>query len=160
MTGESTGGVMGKRIATGLGILVLGWALKFGWNVVTVEPIELSEDSRAEWIAEDDDWIAEEVAAGTAAPASGWLRQPKHGSFEGDPARMQELIEQFEAAGAARIWMVGIEELGRTQLSDTIAVELPAGGYTRDRLFEIEAELRDGDGTPDVGQGYLVISFD
>ena len=151
---------MGKRIATGLGVLVLGWALKFGWNIVTVEPIESEEQSQAEWIADDDEWIAGEIANGSAAPASGWLQQPSHGTFEGDPAQMQELIARFEAAGATRVWMVGIEELGKAQLSDTIAVELPARGPTRDRLFEAEAEFSGGDGTPDLGQNYLLLSFD
>lgn len=149
-----------KKIATGLGILVLGWTLKFGWNIVTAEPIDLSEESQAEWVAEDDEWVAEEIAAGSAALASGWLDQPKHGTFEADPTQMKELISQFEAAGAEQVWVVGIEKLGNTQLSDTIAVELPAAGLMRDRLFELEAELWGGDGTPDLGQDYLTISFD
>ena len=62
--------------------------------------------------------------------------------------------------------MVGVEELGQVVLSDTIAVELPEPGYVRDRLFEIEAEFfseargEEYEGTPDVGQRYLVVSFD
>ena len=148
-----------RKIGAWLVVLVLGWGLKFGWNLVTAESIEISDDP-AEWVADENEWVNEELAAGRAAAARGWLDQPDHGTFEADPQQLRDLIASFHAAGAEQVWMIGVEELGRHQLADTIAVELPVAGYARDRIFEIEAELWGGEGTPDLGQRYITVSLD
>jgi len=166
MAAETGGRLMGQKIASGLVALVCVWALKFGFNMVTTEAVDSLEGDAAEWVAEDNEWVAEEILDGTAVPARGWLDQPGHGTFEADPAAMRDLISSFHAAGAENVYVVGVEELGQVVLSDAIAVELPEPGYVRDRLFEIETEFfseawgEEYEGTPDVGQRYLVVSFD
>ena len=148
-----------RKIGPWLVVLVLGWGIKFGWNMVTAESFAISDDP-AEWVAEEDEWVADELSSGFAAPARGWLDDPSHGTFEADPQQLREVIASFHAAGAENVWMIGVEELGKLELADTVAVELPASGYVRDRLFEIEAELYGGEGTPDLGQRYLTVSLD
>ncbi len=150
-----------KRIATWAVVIALGWTLKFGWNLVTAEPEEWNEaEETAQWIAEEDAWVGEEVATGAAEPARGWLDREKHATFEAPPDQVRDLVDRFHAAGAEDVWMVGIEEFAGARLSDTVAVELPPPGPARDRIFGAEAELWGGEGTPDVGQQYLVVSFD
>ncbi len=153
---------MGKKLASGAALLLLGWAVKFGYNAITAEPLDFDEESAIEWVAQESDWVRSEVAQGLAEPALGWLDESTNATFEAPPAQLRELIDAFDAAGAESQWMVAIEEFAGARLSDTLAVELPKPGAARDRIFEIEAGLwgEHGEGTPDVGQDYLVISFD
>ena len=158
---------MGRKIASGLAAIVCIWALKLGANLVTTEAIDSYDGDPTEWVAEENEWVAQELAAGTAVPARGWLDQPGHQTFGADPAALRELIASFHAAGAENVYMVGVEELGQVSLADVIAVELPEPGYVRERLFQVEAEfLRtyweepDYERTPDVGQRFLVVSLD
>jgi len=150
-----------KNVLATVAILMIGFCVKFGLNMIDAEPYtEPSAADEAEWAAEDDTWIAESLQSGTAAPARGWLDGADHVSFEGPPDLMNELIEKLHAAGAEQVWMVDIAEFGGKQISDTIAVELPAPGPGRDAIFALEAELWDGEGRGDVGQRYLALSFD
>ena len=100
--------------------------------------------------------------SGQAEPALGWLDHESHGTFEAPPDQLRELVDSLHAAGADGVWMVGIEEFAGARLSDTVAAELPESGPLRERLFQVDAELRGGLGgaTPDVGQDYLVFAFD
>jgi len=149
-----------KKIATTLVLLALGWTVKFGFNVLNADPVDLSDSSDTDWIMEESEWISEEIQSGVAAPARGWFDQPRHGSFEADPRQLNALIKEFHANGAENVWVVGIEEFNGAQLADSIAVELPPSGPDRDRIFAVEAALWDGEGTPDVGQSYLVVTYD
>lgn len=157
---------MGRKVGSWLVALVCIWVLKFGFNTVATEAVDTLEGDATEWVAEDNAWVEEELREGSAVPARGWLDQPGHGTFEADPAALRDLIASFHAAGAENVYMVGVEELGQVVLSDSIAVELTEPGYARDRLFEVEAEFlteawgEEYEGTPDVGQRYLVVSFD
>ncbi len=157
---------MGRKVGSWLIALVCIGALKFGFNTVATEAVYTLEGDATEWVAEDNAWVEEELREGSAVPARGWLDQPGHGTFEADPAALRDLIASFHAAGAKNVYMVGVEELGQVVLSDSIAVELPEPGTARDRLFEVEAEFlteawgEEYEGTPDVGQRYLVVSFD
>ena len=144
-------------------IVVVGGAVKLGWNYVTAEPEDWSaEEEAAEWVADDDAWVSEEVAQGAAEPAQGWLDVQNHATFEAPPDQLRNLVDDFHAAGASNVWMVGIEEFAGARLSDTVAVELPPPGLTREQIFAVEAAMWGdyGEGTPDVGQDYLVVSFD
>ena len=147
-----------KKIGSWLGAIALIFAVKVGFRLMRAEVFD-SDDGQAEWIQEQDEWVSSEIGDGIASPARGWLSQGGHGTFEGDPARMDALIGEFESNGA-RVWMVGIEELGGRQISDSIAVELPTDAGSRSQVFAVEAAYWQGDGTPDVGQSYLVVSFD
>ena len=152
---------MGNKAVSWIAILVLGWCLKFAWNVVQVDADEFVEsDDYAEWVAEDDAWVAEELAAGSAEQADGWLDRPGHGTFEADPAAMRELIATLQEAGAVDVWMLGIESLGQHRLADVVAAELPEPGPERDALFAMQDAHWGGEGPPDLGQRYLVFSFD
>ena len=53
---------MGQKIASGLVALVFVWALKFGFNVVTTEAVDSWEGDAAEWIADENQWVEEELA--------------------------------------------------------------------------------------------------
>ena len=108
--------------------------------------------------------MEQEVSSGAAEPARGWLRAPNHGTFEAPPQQLNQLIEDFHAAGADKVWMVGIESLGNSRLADVIAVELPTDPARRAEIFAVEAALHgeyaEDFATPDVGQRYLTVSFD
>lgn len=149
-----------QKIASTVVIVVLIWALRFGYNVITASDDLGSYEDDGAWIAEENQWIEEEVATGSAQRARGWLAAPKHGTFEGNPKQMDALIERFHSAGASEVWMVGIESFGGAELSDTISVELPTDPQARARIFAVETELYGEAYTPDVGQRYLTISFD
>ena len=147
-----------KNILVTICLLALGWGVKFGWNLITAE--EYVEPTAAEWAAEEDAWIQESLADGSSAPARGWFDDANNGTFEGHPPTMKDLVERLHDAGAEEVWMVYIEEFMGKQLSDTIAVELPAPGPERDAVFAIYDELWAGEGSQDVGQQYLALSFD
>jgi hypothetical protein len=158
---------VGKTIGSWLAIAILGLGFRFAWNFISYEmddtemtaAEELAE--QATWIAEDDAWISEEVAAGKAVPARGWLDQPKRGTFEADPQQMRDAIEAFHEAGAQAVWIIEPVAIGGGELADGFVVELPAAGPQRTALFTAEAKLWEGsEGTPDVGQRYLNVSFD
>ena len=149
---------MGK-ILSGVAVLVLVWVARFAINLVSADPV-LVDASPEEWIAQENQWVHEELAAGTAVPAVGWLDHEKHGTFEADPRFLDELIDEFAAAGAVNVYMVGVESFAGGQLSDSIAVELPADPGVRAELFAIEARVWGGEGTPDVGQAFLTLSMD
>jgi hypothetical protein len=154
---------MGRIIST-FAVLLLFWAAKFGYNVVTAESpgSDAESDARleAEWIAEDQDRVEQEIAEGSAEPARGWLSRPQHGTFEANPRHLDTLIDEFHAAGTVRVWMVGIEPFAGKRHADSIAVELPGDPDIRADLFAIEARTYGGEGTRDVGQKFLTISLD
>ena len=141
-------------------LFALGWAVHFGWNLVAADPMEASPEDVAEWIAGDDEWAAADIEAGDAAPAAAWLAEPDHAVFEGDRAQVRDLVERFEDAGAEGVWMIGIEEWQGREWAGAVAVELPASGPLRERVFAVESGWWDGHGTPDAGQRYLVVAFD
>lgn len=149
---------MGKILST-VAILLFLWAVNFGYNTIVGEPFD-EEWSDTDWIAEQDAWVGDEIADGSAAPARGWLAHEGHATFEADPQFLDSLIDEFHAEGGAQVWMVGIESFQGHQLSDSIAVELPSDPDARARLFAIEAKVFDGEGTPDVGQRFLTVSLD
>ncbi|MGI9591208.1 MAG: hypothetical protein ACR2P8_07560 [Myxococcota bacterium] len=147
-----------KNVLVTLAILILAWGVRFGWNMITAEPYV--EPTAAEWAAEDDTWVQESLSDGTAEPARGWLDQSDTATFEARPQTMNEMIEQMHAAGAENVWMIDIVEFAGKRISDTIAVELPPPGIARDQVFAAEATFWDGEGSEDVGQRYLTLSFD
>ena len=147
-----------KNILSIVAILALGWAVKFGINLITAEPYV--EPTAEEWAAEVDAWVDESLADGTAAEARGWFRNENHVSFEGDPKQMNEVIEDLYASGAEQVWMIDIVEFGGKKISDTVAAELPSSPSQRARVLAAEARLWDGESSEDVGQRYLTVSFD
>jgi hypothetical protein len=147
-----------RRIVSIVALLTASWALKFAWNTITAVPV--APPLAIERAAETDVRVAQDLREGNAAPARGWLAGADHLAFEGHAAAMNEWIEAFHAAGAERVWMVEIGELADRQISDAIAVELPPAGVARDRIFSVEARLRGGVRSPDVGQQYLRVAFD
>jgi hypothetical protein len=147
-----------KNVLSLVAILLLGWGVKFGFNMITAEPY--LEPSAEEWAAEVDGWVDESLADGTAAEARGWFRNENHVSFEGDPKQMNDVIEDLYASGAERVWMIDIVDFGGKRISDTLAAELPSAPSGRARVFAAEARLWGGESTEDVGQRYLTVSFD
>ena len=147
-----------RNIGLAFALFAVGWGVSFGWNTITATPTP--SPSALARAAETDVRVDEDVRFGKAAPARGWLGAENHLSFEGHPAAMNEWIEAFHAAGAERVWIVGIEEWSGSQISDTIAVELPPAGAARERVLQVEARLRDGARSDDVGQRYVTVSFD
>jgi len=157
---------VGRKIGSWVVIAMLGLGVRFAWNLISYEmddtPLTAEEElaEQAQWIHEDDAWIAEEVAAGNVQSARGWLDQPKRGTFEADPQQMRAAIEAFHDAGAPAVWIVDAVAIGGGELADGFVVELPEAGPERTALFAEDAKLWDGHGTPDVGQRYLNVSFD
>ena len=149
---------MGKKIASWVLAIAVVVAVKVGWRLMGSESYDDTEYA-SEWIQDQDEWVSSEIQGGSAVPAHGWLRESRHGTFEADPEAMAQLIDRFESSGA-RVWVVGIEEFQGSQLSDSIAVELPRDDAQRSQVFAIESAHWEGDGTPDLGQDYLVVSFD
>jgi hypothetical protein len=147
-----------RNILVTVALLAVGWGARFGWNTITA--VRSPSPSAIESAAETDVRVAEDLREGKAAPARGWLGAEHHLSFEAHPTAMNEWIEAFHAAGAERVWIVGIEEFGGSQVSDTIAVELPPAGADRERVLSVEARLRDGECSEDVGQRYVTVRFD
>ena len=102
-----------------------------------------------------------------SAPARDWLSRDGHMLFEGDPQTVQTLIDDFYAAGAPNVWFIGIEQLGQASVSASIAVEMPSDSVTRSQILRTEAKFwhdpeseDEPELTDDVGQRYLVVSFD
>lgn len=147
-----------KNVLVTLAILIVGWGVKFGWNMINAEPY--MEPTASEWAAEEDSWVEESLSDGSAAEARGWLDEPGHGTFEAPPHIVNEVIEDLHAAGADRVWMIDIAEFQGKELSDTIAVELPTAGVKREMVFEAAGEYWGGGGPEDVGQRYLTMSWD
>jgi hypothetical protein len=158
-----------RKLLGGAAVAMLFFGARLAWNLISYEPIpEPSAADMAAEAAEMDSWVAEDLAAdGAAAPARDWLSADGHMLFEGDPEMVQTLIDDFYAAGAPNVWFIGIEQIGQASVSASIAVELPPDSVTRSQILRTEAKFwhdpesqSEPETTDDVGQRYLVVSFD
>ena len=74
-----------KQISGLVAGLLLVSVLKFGWNVINAEDVDLDDpQTETEWILEDDQWVSEDLASGRSANALGWFQRAGHATFEGD----------------------------------------------------------------------------
>ena len=152
-----------RKLVTGAATALLLFAVRFGWNMINVdEATTPSPDDAKAWAAETDSWVSEDLASGATAPARDWLSQSGNALFEGDPQAVQGLIDALYAAGSPNVFFTGIEKFGGTNVSASIAVELTEDPAVRERILHAEAEFwQDPESaTEDVGQKYVVISFD
>ncbi|MDJ0849842.1 MAG: hypothetical protein QNK04_15845 [Myxococcota bacterium] len=150
-----------QKLLMGIVFAALLLVGRVGWNVIMIEPIdvELSEEEFAQQAAEVDEWVSAEIESGSAATARGWLSQPDHTLFEGDPQQVQALVDELYELGAEGVWFTAIEDFGGGKLSASIAARLPEDTTARAAILAKESEFW-GETSQDVGQRYVEFSFD
>jgi len=113
------------------------------------------------------------LEAGRQCAAS--LREPSHEEarawcapartenmgFELSKEQMLAIVEEFYAAGAARVEVVGIEPLGDRKVAAQLAVLLPQDILKRNDVLALTAKFDEGDKpTVDARQSCLLVNLD
>jgi hypothetical protein len=149
-----------RKLAAGAAMAVFLFVVRFGWNLINADAMP-EEPSAKEAAAEVDGWVAEDLGSGAAAPARDWLAQKDNALFEGDPETVQALIDELYSLGAPNVWFTGIDQFGGANISASIAVELSEDASVRQAILRKQAEFwEQPEPEPDVGQRYIMISFD
>ena len=124
--------------------------------------VSVSKDERSE--ARDlDKQIEEWLAEPDKAEAREWLQSDSHILFEGDKETAARLVSDLYSAGAKEVWIIGISQLGDSEVAAAFVAVLPDDTAARKRVFAVESDfqtLMDGEPSSDSGQKYLHISFD
>ena len=122
----------------------------------------VSKDAKSE--AEDADKEIEEwLGEPDKAEARNWLQGDSHILFEGDKATAKKLVNDLYSAGATEVWVIGISEIGGSEVAAAFVAVLPGDSAARKRIFAVESafqQLVDDEPTRDTGQKYLHFSFD
>ncbi len=125
-------------------------------NRVALDEGSTAESPEASRVRAADRRAAAEVSGLGHAEARGWLQRPGNRLFEGDPARVKQLVDGLYEDGAARVWFTGIEDFGGSRVSGSLVVELPGDPAARDALLRRQALFLDEPApTRDLGQRYL-----
>ena len=83
--------------------------------------------------------------------------------FEGDKETAAKLVDDLYSAGAKEVWVIGIAELGGSEVAAAFVAVLPSDSAARKRVFAVESDFQkliDGEPSRDDGQKYLHFSFD
>ncbi len=126
-----------------------------------IAPEEIEVVDAASFAEATDAWALTELAETRHEHAHAWLTEKGNALYEGDPERVQALIDSLYAAGARAVWFTGIEHVDGVATSAALAVEMPRAEAARRALLEREASWWNSpEPHPDVGQRYLGFSFD
>lgn len=116
--------------------------------------------------AQEADKIAEEeLSQPNHAEARDWC-DPKHKDhvgFEVSTATMLQIANELYEAGAPKVYVTGIDEIGQVKISASMVAELPKDPAARKKVFAWQAKFAqeiDDDPAPDVGQKYFFITLD
>lgn len=126
---------------------------------------EVGESSSSEEAKEMDQFVEEELASNTHAEAREWC-DPKHENhmgFEVSTSEMLRLANEMYDAGAVKVYVTGIDEFAKKQISASMAMELPTEAQSRKRVFAWEKKFAEEIGeepTRDVGQKYYFLALD
>ena len=124
--------------------------------------VSVSKDEKSE-AADADKQIEEWLAEPDKAEAKKWLQNDSHILFEGDKETANRLVDDLYSAGAREVWVIGISELGGSEIAASFVAVLPNDASARRRLFALESgfqKLVDSEPSKDLGQKYLYLSFD
>ncbi len=124
--------------------------------------VSVSEDESSE-AKDSDKQIEEWLAEPDNAEAREWLQSDSHILFEGDKETAGKLVSDLYSAGATQVWIIGIAELGDSEVAAAFVAVLPADTAARKRVFAVESDFQkliDGEPSRDLGQKYLHFSFD
>lgn len=124
--------------------------------------VSVSKDEKSE-AEESDKQIEEWLAEPDTAEARRWLQSDSHILFEGDKETAVKLVSDLYSAGAKEVWIIGISELGDSEVAAAFVAVLPDDTAARKRVFAVESEFQklvDLEPSRDVGQKYLHMSFD
>jgi hypothetical protein len=122
----------------------------------------VSKDQRSE-VEDADKQIEEWLGEPDKAEARKWLRGDSHILFEGDKETAAKLVDDLYSAGAKEVWVIGIAELGGSEVAAAFVAVLPSDSAARKRVFAVESDFQkliDGEPSRDDGQKYLHFSFD
>lgn len=137
-------------------------AAAFGLLGCMTASVSVSKDEGSE--AEDaDKQIGEWLTEPDKAEAQKWLQSDSHILFEGDKETAASLVSDLYSAGAKEVWVIGIAELGDSEVAAAFVAVLPGDTAARKRVFAVESDFQklvDGEPTIDTGQKYLHFSFD
>jgi hypothetical protein len=145
-----------------MGIALVIAAATLGLNGCLDSAVTVSKDAKSE--AEDSDkQIAEWLSEPDNAEARSWLQSESHVLFEGDKEAAVKLVGDLYSAGATKVWVIGISEIGDAQVAAAFVAVLPADGASRKRVFAVESDFQKVIGeepSRDTGQKYLHLTFD
>jgi hypothetical protein len=105
------------------------------------------------------------MASDKKAEAREWLKDDNHVlfKFHGGKKKLTELVDEFYAAGAEKVYIGNIESEAGKDFGGTALVVLPKDATNRSKLFEIDKRVGpefQEDPVTDKGQKYLYYSFD
>jgi hypothetical protein len=124
--------------------------------------VSVSKDEKSE-AQEQDKQIAEWLAEPDKAEARKWLESDSHVLFEGDKETAVKLANDLYSAGAKEVWIIGISQMGNSEIAAAFVAVLPDDATARKRVFAIESDFQkamDLEPSRDVGQKYLHMTFD
>lgn len=127
--------------------------------------VETSESEAREQAEGMDKFVEEELASNKHAEARDWCdpRHKTHMGFEVSTSEMLRLVNEMYAAGAAKVYVTGIDELAGRQISAAMAMELPTDPAARKKVFEWQhgfAQMIDDEPMQDFGQKYYYMALD
>jgi hypothetical protein len=109
--------------------------------------------------AEALDREAEKELADGKFEARAWLTAPDHAVFEYGNENARKLVEGLYARGARAVWVTGVETMGKSKVTASLVVELPADKDARGRVLALCREAVEC-GASDVGQKYVGLALD
>jgi hypothetical protein len=145
-----------------MGIALVLAAATLGFTGCLESPVAGTKDEKSE--SEDSDkQIAEWLSEPDNAEARNWLQTESHVLFEGDKEAAVKLVSDLYSAGATKVWVIGISEIGDAEVAAAFVAVLPADAASRKRVFAVESDFQKligEDPSRDTGQKYLHFSFD
>jgi len=92
--------------------------------------------------------------------AKQWLTSDKHGTFEARKLDIVKFTNDCLAAGATGVWVSGPEQIEGKELIDMLYIELPTDAAKRAKVFAVYNKANEEDPEKDLGQKFLVYSWD
>ena len=158
--------IIGTIILFAIGFFFLGDDDRPARKSLTNEDGEVEEVMDPKQIAKEIDAECEEMLKGDDfAEARAWCdpKNANHVGFEMSTKDMLKLANDLYAAGATKVYVADIIELGAKKTSATMVVQLPKDPNARAKVLAREKEFEEsegGEGSPDVGQKYLLMTLD
>jgi hypothetical protein len=147
------------RVAIAITLVMIGIGFKF-WRATGGTLWQASAQRSA---ADVDTLCAELLAAPNHREALEWCRDRRSAGFEMSRDQMRDLAETFYAAGADKVYVTDIEQMGDSNVSASMVVVLPTDKSARKTVFQAEAQFAKQigeDPMEDVGQKYVLLGLD
>jgi len=111
-------------------------------------------------MAKEMDKEAAKDLAESKIDAKQWLASDKHGTFEARKLDIVKFTNDCLAAGATGVWVSGPEQIEGKELIDMLYIELPTDAAKRAKVFAVYNKANEEDPEKDLGQKFLVYSWD